>query len=365
MKTSSLPKILHICKAYLPVKGGVQRVVQGITTGLPNFFHRVITTGLDGAIRHQKLDGLEVVRCRSYAEIASMPIAPSLVSKVVSQVYKHDLVALHYPFPLAEAALTLVPFTPPIVIHWHSDVIAQKRLKWLVAPLTLLTMLRAKAIVVTSDKMLSHSFLLQLFQKKIRYIPYGIPAIPDQPIDYQSSDHFALIGRHVSYKGIDVAIKAIAQTPYKLIIVGDGPLFEQHEQLVASLSLSKQIQFERHAKDDQVNHLISQSIALIVPSVQENEAFALVQLEAMRLGKPVINTNLQSSVPWVARHQREAITIAPRDARALAEAMRSLADDSVLREKLGNAALLRFSQEFRADIFAARINRLYSSLIQK
>ena len=366
MKTSSLPIILHICKVYIPVKGGVQRVVQGITTALPNFFHCVVTTGLDGAIRQQRVDEGEIFRCRAYAEIASMPIAPSLLPLVFSSARKASLIALHYPFPLAEAALSLTPFTPPIVVHWHSEVIAQRKLKWLVAPITLVILLRAKAIIVTSQRMLPKSFLLKLFQRKIHYIPYGIPpAVLTAPITHPGPDYFLLIGRHVSYKGIDVAIRSMQKINCRLVIVGDGPLFEQHEKLVNDLGLSNKITFERYANDQQVTAKIVQSLALVVPSVRENEAFALVQLEAMRLGKPIINTNLQSSVPWVARHQQEAITVPPANIEALASAMQALLEDAPLRKRLGDKALERFKGEFTADRFATRVDQLYSSLIQK
>ena len=344
----------------------MQRVVHNLTSALPGYYHCIVTTGPDGAIQQQKNREGEIIRCRAYAEIASMPIAPTLFTKVLGKVRQVSLIAIHYPFPLAEAVLLLTPFAPPIVVHWHSEVIAQHRLKWLVAPFTLLMLLRAKAIVVTSDRMLENSFHLKLFKRKIHFIPYGIPAISvGQSPTIAEPEYFLLIGRHVSYKGIAYAIKAMSKLNHRLIIVGDGPLFEQHKELVDELNLSKQVQFERYAEDDQVTTLIRSAIALIVPSILENEAFALVQLEAMRLGKPVINTSLQSSVPWVARHQQEAITIPPKDATALAAAMRSLVDNSVLRKKLGKAALLRFNHEFRADTFAARISQLYTSLIAK
>ena len=129
-------------------------------------------------VRRNKIDRAAVLRCRSFGQIASMPIAPSLVTSVIKQARRYQLIAVHYPFPLAELALFLTFAAPPIVVHWHSDIIAQKKLKWLVAPLTFVMLMRARAIVVTSDKMLEHSAFLRRFQHKIALITYGIDPAP-------------------------------------------------------------------------------------------------------------------------------------------------------------------------------------------
>lgn len=218
-------KILHICKVYLPVRGGVQRVVHLISSSLTNFTHHILTTGEDGAVAEQTLDRAEISRCRSYGQIASMPIAPSLISKVVTKTSQHNLIALHYPFPLAELALLCSFSGTPIIVHWHSDIIAQRKLKWIVAPLTFLILLRAKAIVATSEKMIDNSFWLRRFSKKVQLIPYGMESVtPSRSLPLAPNGYFALIGRHVSYKGIDVAIRALKYCNARLYIVGDGPL---------------------------------------------------------------------------------------------------------------------------------------------
>lgn len=358
------PSVLHICKVFLPVAGGVQKAVAQITSTVSNFSHTVLTTGEDGAINRQQLANAEVVRSRSYGQIASLPIAPSLIRRVISIARRHNLIAIHYPFPLAELAVLFLPFPPPIVVHWHSDIIAQKKLRWLVAPLTFLLLLRCKAIVVTSENMMPQSWFLRTFKKKVHFIPYGISAAPS--VDKTSSTqapYFLIIGRHVSYKGIEVAIKSMAAVEASLVIAGDGPLYEQHVELVKSLELGGKVRFIRYASDEDLNQLISDSLALVVPSVLENEAFALVQLEAMRQSKPVINTRLKSSVPWVARDQQEALTVEAVNATALSAAMTQLLEDPELATRLGKAGLERFNAEFSENKFQAQINRLYTSLL--
>lgn len=367
MINNSKPKkhaILHICKVYFPVKGGVQKVVHSIIGLTQKFNHHVLTSGKDGAVSNQNLDGSMVTRCRSYIEIASMPIAPSLVAKTIRHVKKSQLICVHYPFPLADLALLMVFKAPPVVVFWHSNIVVQKKLKWLTYPFIYFTLRRAKVIVATSERMIDNSTLLTRFKAKVQIIPYGLPAI-----NYMSSrreirdEYFVLVGRHVSYKGIDVAINALQNVKTRLLIAGDGPLFERHKLLAQTLGVSDRIVFKTNASDDEIIGFIQNSIALIVPSVMHNEAFALVQVEAMRLKRPVINTFLPSSVPVIARDQKEGITIEPKNHFALASAMNQMLSNRDWAAGLGENGYKRFNEQFTDLKFQEALTTLFDDLL--
>ncbi len=364
-------EVLHLCKVYLPIRGGVQRVVHAMTRLLDKYQHQVLTTGEDGAIQHQVLDQVDITRCRSYLEIASMPIAPSMVLHARRKARRADIACIHYPFPLVDFALFLTFKMPPLIVFWHSNIVAQRRLRWLSYPFILWTLWRSSAIVVTSDKMTKNSTLLSLFRNKIRVIPYGLPALNDDMsrsavsrINVNSSkDYFLLIGRHVSYKGIDVAINAMAGVDGQLIIAGEGPLYEQHKVLVETLGIESKVTFARYASNEKVIELLKDCIALIVPSVMHNEAFALVQLEAMRLKKPVINTDLPSTVPLIARDQIEGLTVQARDPEQLADAMSKLSSNRDLAARLGENGFDRFSSEFSDTQYGKALNSLFEDML--
>lgn len=356
--------ILHICKVYLPVRGGVQKVVHSIA-GLTNQHnHHILTSGEDGAIRHQEFDGSLVTRCRSYMEIASMPIAPTLIRETRKQAKENHIICVHYPFPLADLALAATIKVPPIIVYWHSNIVVQKKLKWLTYPLIYFTLYRATNIIATSERMVENSKLLNRFREKVKIIPYGIPAIkPSLRVNTPHKKYFVLVGRHVSYKGIDIAIRAIKKIDTHLVIAGDGPLFEQHRLLAKTLKVSDKITFEKNASDDQIASFINESIALIVPSVMHSEAFALVQLEAMRLKKPVINTALPSSVPMIARNQQEGLTVDPKDPSALAKAMDRISKDEKLAIALGNNGYQRFNDHFIDHKFKQALGALFEEVL--
>lgn len=356
--------ILHICKVYLPVRGGVQKVVHAMASLSKQHAHSVLTTGEDGAVRDQVIDGARVTRCRSYLEIASMPIAPSMLNEARRQIKLSDLLVVHYPFPLADLALMLAFKLPPLVVFWHSNIVAQKKLKWLTYPMVLLTLWRATTIVATSERMVENSSLLKRFRQKVRIIPYGLPALDVQKsIPETQNKYFILVGRHVSYKGIDVAIRAMQQLETQLIIAGDGPLFERHKLLATTLGVADKVSFVKDADDEQLIDLINGSLALILPSVKHNEAFALVQLEAMRLKKPVVNTWLPSTVPTIARDQKEGLTINPCDPDALAQAMSAIQSDKNWAAELGANGYRRFHEVYTEELFKHNINAMFDELL--
>lgn len=86
------------------------------------------------------------------------------------------------------------------------------------------------------------------------------------------------------------------------------------------------------------------------PSVWE--AFGIIALEAMAVARPVVVTSGSGFEEFV-RADIDGLVVPPRDARALAEALRRLLGDDALRERMGAAAGAR-AREFSAAAMAPR-----------
>ena len=356
-------KILHVCKVFLPIKGGVQKVVSTLVEALGTQNHTILSTSNAGPSEDQPVDNLKVILKRSYVEVASLPIAPMLIPRYWKESRKADIIVVHYPFPLADFAAAFCPFFTPIIVHWHSDVVAQPKLKWLVAPFTYLLLLRSKSIVVTSERMAAASWWLKKFRKKVVLIPYGTQSIqfPSRK-DIPFESFYLMVGRHVSYKGFDVAIKAMQFHDQNMVIIGHGPLLGKHQELSEALGVSDRIVFVTDATDEDIAGYMQHCLGFLFPSVMPNEAFGVVQIEAMSRRKPIINTALSSSVPWVARNGKEAITVNPGDVSALATAITELVDNPKLAEKLGSNGHLRYEELFTMSKFTLAIEDLYASI---
>jgi glycosyltransferase involved in cell wall biosynthesis len=87
-----------------------------------------------------------------------------------------------------------------------------------------------------------------------------------------------------------------------------------------------------------------------LPSVWE--AFGIVALEAMAVGRPVVVTSGSGFEEFV-RAGRDGLVVPPLHAEALAEALRTLLDDATLRRRLSSSAASR-AEEFTATAIVPR-----------
>jgi rhamnosyl/mannosyltransferase len=83
----------------------------------------------------------------------------------------------------------------------------------------------------------------------------------------------------------------------------------------------------------------------------------------MACGKPVINTRIDSGVPFVSVDGVTGITVPPKDPKALSRAINLLLDNPDLRAKYGEAARQRVQQEFSLEIMANRTLQLYHEVM--
>ena len=84
-------------------------------------------------------------------------------------------------------------------------------------------------------------------------------------------------------------------------MVGDGPRAE-FERLAERLSLQTFVHFYGRLDEAAKLHQLSLSDVLVLPSESSNEAFGIVQLEAMAAGRPSLAfDHVRSGVGWVCR----------------------------------------------------------------
>lgn len=134
------------------------------------------------------------------------------------------------------------------------------------------------------------------------------------------------------------------------------------KHLAVSLKL-KNIVFAGRVSEKEKMHWIEQCDFLVLPSVSEAEAFAVVQLEAMAFGKPVINTALKSGVPHVSVDGVTGVTVKPGSVRELAQAMEKLAGNAKLRREYGANALRVVQKEYTKEMMVKRYRQIFQKMI--
>ena len=370
-------KVLHAFKVYLPdIEGGIPTVIRQLCAGLRERCHSlVLATRRGGTPVRITIEGTKVQRSLSLGDVMSMPIAPIYPFWFWLLACKADLVAFHAPFPLIDAIIWLwFPRRPALVVHWHSEIVGQKKVLPLVRPFILNTLRRADRVVVSSQKMIDASDFLRPIAAKCCVVPFGVDlsvwtgrsADERARIAELREQHPRLVvsvGRLVPYKGYDVLIEAMAQVDGICMIIGGGPLQAKLAAQIEGLGLQNRVILAGRLPFAELKALLHASGLLVMSSVTAAETFGISQIEAMACGCAVVNTDLPTGVPWVARDGLEGLTVPPSDPEALARAISTLLDDPLQRARFGAAALARAEDMFTEARFMQASGDIYEDVV--
>ena len=203
-------------------------------------------------------------------------------------------------------------------------------------------LLYRRADVLTANTTGVMDSLVPLFQaRQLALLPNPLP-MPVVPVSVGSAGDrqgFVSVARLVPQKGIDVLIRALAQTTgaardWTLDLVGDGPEREALQRQVQQAGLQEQVQFLGFRSDPQT--FLLQAGVFVLPSRFEGMPNAL--LEAMAAGLAVVVTDASPGPLEVVVNGVSGLVVPSDDPFALAEALDRLATDPLLRERLGAAA---------------------------
>jgi glycosyltransferase involved in cell wall biosynthesis len=364
--------VLHVGKFYPPHMGGIETHLQALCGALRNHADvRVIVSSEDRNTVEEMVDSVPVARLSTLITAFSTSISPGMVSRIRNS--GASLVHIHLPNPAAILAYLASGHRGPLVVTYHSDTVKQKVLGRMFEPFLNAALRKSAAIIATSPNYLATSPVLQAFRDRCHVIPYGIDTAqfeqcsPDavRSVRERLGDRLVIsVGRLVYYKGFDVLIRAMADVRGKLVIVGEGPLRSELQSLAARLGVTDKVVFAGEVNNAGVMPYYHAADLFALASVARSEAFGIVQIEAMAAGLPVVNTSLDSGVPFVSLAGESGLTVPPGDAPALAAAINRLLDDQSLRQSLGQAGVRRARREFSLDTMLRRTLSLYEGVIQ-
>jgi glycosyltransferase involved in cell wall biosynthesis len=368
-------RILHAYKIYKPdTEGGIPAVMSSLAHASDeNVSHSILTARGFGFARRYRLDGIPVEAMASLGTFLSTPIAPNYIPMFVKRARSTDIVIHHSPLPLNDMAILLgLPSDVALLVYWHADIVDYPMLRRLVAPLIRRVLTRADRIVVSGQPMIDNSAFLRPHAEKCAVFPYGMDLdywhaldsgeqTAAEQIGKRHPRHIVAVGRLVGYKGYDVLIRAMQTVDGYATIIGEGPMLAELQQLAIKLGVSERIRFAGRQTRSEIKQIFYSAQVFAFPSVTVAEAFGIVQIEAMAAGLPIVNTDLATTVPLVARHGLEALTIPPNDPQALSQALNRILDEPELAKRLGAAGRERALNEFDQIVFRARMTETYKA----
>jgi glycosyltransferase involved in cell wall biosynthesis len=184
----------------------------------------------------------------------------------------------------------------------------------------------------------------------------------DFPATSPSSAHpwrwrLLYVGRLEERKGVHTLLRALARLPAEatLDVVGRGNETERaaFDRLVDELALGARVRVTAADRSELRAHYLDADV-VVFPS-EWAEPFGLVPIEAMACARPVVATGVGGSASFLA-DGRNCVLFRAGDPTALADAVRRLAEDSGLRDRVvrgGGHTATELDVERLADTFQA------------
>lgn len=105
-------------------------------------------------------------------------------------------------------------------------------------------------------------------------------------------------------------------------------------------------------------------MADITLNFSESESFSITCLEALYFGRPVIATDCGGPAE-IIEHDRTGLLVENRNIELMAEAMRLLATDHVLRKKMGNDARHSVRSNFGIEKTSYKMRKQYKAILNQ
>ncbi len=387
--------VLHVIPTYPPAwrYGGPMRSVHGLASAQAAAGDRVsvYTTNLDGpdvldvpVAEPVRLDGVEV-RYFPVAWPRRLARSPAMARALHGTISGFDVVHLHSVFlwPTLAAArasrLTGAPYVLSPRGMLVRDLIAGRgRLRktlWL-ALFERRTVRDAAAVIVTSELEARELAALDLGAAYVEVVPNGLSredpaadsgadaaAPPGLPADGRPL--LLYLGRLSWKKGVDVAIRALAQLPgppeARLAIAGndDEGLRPRLEALAGELGVAERVSFLGEVRGAGKSALLAAASVLVMPSISEN--FGMAALEAMAAAVPVV---LSPGVGLAATvEEAGAGVVCERTPEAFAGAVAGLLAQPEVAREMGERGRRLVAERFSWPAIAASTRLVYECAI--
>jgi glycosyltransferase involved in cell wall biosynthesis len=224
-------------------------------------------------------------------------------------------------------------------------------------------MLGTGVITVCRDEHETGSMSGLIAQNKLFCVYNGIP---DSSIRAKAGDDsltVVMVARFHKQKDHATLLRALSRLrghPWRLKLVGSGPLLEVTRQLASSLGVAQRVEFLGECKN--TAEILSQSAIFVLSTFYE--AFPISILEAMRTGLPIVATKV-GGIPEAVSDGLNGFLVPPSRDDLMAESLRRLFLNVSLREQMGRNGREQFLQRFTDKQMILRTLEVYNVLVNR
>ncbi len=198
-------------------------------------------------------------------------------------------------------------------------------------------------------------------RQRVEYVPSGVNTTHYRCLPRQSRQSIVYVGRLKEHKNVSLliaAFKLMVDAGYveRLVIAGGGPTQERLYAEARQAGIGERVEFLGVISEERKITLLSESLALVLPS--RREGFPRVVAEAMASGLPVVTVNYpENGAQDIVRRYRCGVVTEPSDnglARGIVQVIRNWS--------MYSEAAIRGSSELDWSKIADRIVKLADDL---
>lgn len=367
-------RVLHFFKTYYPdTTGGIEQVMYQLCQGSRalGVDGQVLTLSPEPEPAQIQVADHSVTRVKENFNLASTGFSLPVFSAFKEMAAEADLVHFHFPWPWMDLVHFATRHGKPTVLSYHSDIIKQRTLLKLYAPLMNQMLKSMDRILVASPNYQRTSETLKPFADKTVVVPYGLDADAYPQVSAERmafwrgqvpEKFFLFVGVLRYYKGLDSVLEAMKGVDYPLLILGSGPQEQELKAQAERLQL-RNVRFLGRLDDEDKACLLQLCYALAFPSHLRSEAFGISLLEASMYGKPMVSCEIGTGTTYVNIHEQTGLAVPPADPLALREALRRLWENPEQARQFGAQAKNRFEQLFTAERMCASTVEVYREVL--
>jgi glycosyltransferase involved in cell wall biosynthesis len=204
-------------------------------------------------------------------------------------------------------------------------------------------------------------------QKPLSVIGNALSDVYLEPADLtelkNEKDGFTIIavGRLDENKNHRLLINAFVEAAIpgaRLMLIGNGPLFDEYSKLIAEQGLQESVFLTGHLPKERVRAIMLASHLMVVSSIVET--FSVVVIEAHACGLPVVSTNCGG--PNELINNTNGILLSVNTQAEMANAIKRVYE----KETMYNRKMIRINTiaEFGPEAIATKYSNAYEKVLQ-
>ena len=202
---------------------------------------------------------------------------------------------------------------------------------------------------------------------KLYVLPNGIPAKTEAPAEREKSQkdiNIIFLSNLIPSKGpkvfIAMANEVMKKAPNVRFILAGRPASEKYlaelKSYIRNNGLEKNVRIIGPVYGEEKDRFLKEADLMVFPTIFNKETFAIVNIEAMMWGIPVISSP-KGAIPEIIRDGVNGYIVDPNNLPLLVDRVLTLVRDPELRQQMGRRGKDLFYQNYSTEAYSRNLKK--------